>query len=125
MCVTTPIYISFNESVKDQNDNDRPHWFIINTILDSIFGIDIIVNFMTSYYDDNFKLIDDRKVIASKYLRGWFIFDVVAIFPFEAIIKQEKVSANNINEMIRISKLGRLYKLIKLTRLLRMLKLLK
>ena len=88
MCVTTPIYISFNDSVKDENDNDRLPWFLMNTIMDSIFGIDIVVNFATSYYDEDFKLIDDRKVIASKYLRGWFIFDVIAIFPFETLIKQ-------------------------------------
>ena len=55
--------------------------------MDIIFGIDILVNFMTSYYDDDFKLIDDRKTIAKKYLGGWFLPDLIAIFPFELIIK--------------------------------------
>ena len=58
-------------------------------------------------------------------MRGWFIFDVLAIFPFEVIFQSGSISASNMSDMIRISKLGRLYKLIKLTRLLRMLKFLK
>lgn len=60
MCVTTPIYISFHDSSNDE----LSMWFFLNTIMDSIFAIDIIVNFATSYYDDDFKLVDDRKVIA-------------------------------------------------------------
>jgi len=29
-----------------------------------------------------YEIIDDRKVIAKNYLLGWFIIDVLAIFPF-------------------------------------------
>jgi len=48
MCVTTPVYIAFNESSKktlgDKNDGSDT-WFLINTIQDIIFGIDIAANF--------------------------------------------------------------------------------
>ena len=47
--------------------------------------------------------------------------DVVAIFPFEILLK----TSSNINGMLRITKLGRLQKLMKLTRLLRILKMMK
>jgi hypothetical protein len=32
-------------------------------------------------------MIDDRKVIALNYLKGWFIIDLVAILPFDLIMK--------------------------------------
>lgn len=120
MCMTTPIYIAFHDS-----DNTYFNtWNMVNLIQDFIFGIDIIIHFMTSYYNEDFKLIDDRKIIANKYLSGWFVPDTLAIFPFEYIIQQDN-KTERINGMIRISKFSRLYKLIKLTRLLRMLKFLK
>lgn len=89
--------------------------------IDIIFGIDLFVNFMSAYYNDDFKLIDDRKTIFKDYFRGMFILDVLAILPFELIINNQQ----DMNGLLRITKLGRLYKLIRLTRLLRMLKLFK
>lgn len=31
-------------------------------------------------------MVDDRKIIAKKYLKGWFIIDFLAIAPFDLII---------------------------------------
>ena len=86
--------------------------------------MDIIAVFFIAYYDEDFKMIDNRKTIALSYLRGMFVIDTVAILPFDYIIKSSDSSAN-INDMIRITKIGRLYKLVKLTRLLKMIKILK
>lgn len=52
-------------------------------IIDLIFAADIIVVFCTPYHDENFKIIDDRWVISTNYLKGMFIIDVVAVFPFD------------------------------------------
>lgn len=96
----------------------------MNTTIDIIFGLDILAEFMTAHYDEDFKLIDDRKTIAMSYIRGMFICDVIAILPFDLIIKSN-ANSPNVNGIIRITKIGRLYKLIKLTRLLKMIKILK
>ena len=118
-CIVTPIYIAF------YGDNDAAiSWEIMNMTIDVIFGLDIFAVFMTAYYDEDFKLVDDRKVIALSYIRGMFICDVIAILPFDLIIRSNS-NSNNINGIIRITKIGRLYKLIKLTRLLKMIKILK
>ena len=84
MCVVTPIYISFNI---DGETEDYYKWQTINLILDAVFGIDICVVFLSSYYDENFKLIDDRKEIAHNYIRGMFFLDIIALFPFEILLK--------------------------------------
>ena len=51
--------------------------------MDFIFGIDIIVVFFSAYYNEDFKIIDDRAAIAREYVKGWFLLDFVAIIPFD------------------------------------------
>lgn len=55
-------------------------------MIDLLFAIDIVVNFFCATQDENFKVIDNRKEIALHYLKGWFIIDALAIFPFELMI---------------------------------------
>jgi len=86
---------------------------------DGLFFVDVFVNFSTSFFDDEFKEIDDYKSIAKKYLSGWFLIDILAIFPFEAILK-----SSDVNGLIRFAKIGKIYRLVKLTRLIRVFKIL-
>jgi len=37
--------------------------------------------FFTAIYDNDFKIIEDRKEISINYLKGWFITDLIAILP--------------------------------------------
>lgn len=118
MCIYTPIYISF--SLDDFLVHGTNSWYLLNLILDFIFLIDIAVVFFSAFYDEDFKIVDDFKIIATNYLRGWFVTDIIAIIPFDLIVINNK--AQKVNSMIRIVKIGRIYKIIKLTRLLRMVK---
>ena len=121
-CMLTPIYIAFHEVSNEESAGFDIN--LVNAIIDIVFGIDIVIVFISPYYDDDFRLIDEHKQIAKTYLYGWFVPDVLAVLPIELIMGTNK-GTMNLNGMIRITKLGRLYKLIKLTRMLRMLKMLK
>ena len=123
MCVITPIYIAFHHEETVRN-RGIISWDIINLTIDILFAIDIFVIFMSAYHDIDFKLIEDRKIIACNYIRGMFIVDFLAEFPFEAVLTSDQ-QTKNINGMIRMTRIGRLYKLIKLTRLVKMLKFVK
>ena len=74
-------------------------------------------------------IIDNRNKIASKYLKGWFLIDFMAVLPFEEIIRFVTQSGNEnnngYNKLVRMSRLSKLYKLIKITRLIRLLKVMK
>jgi hypothetical protein len=100
---------------------DDTKWKIINTFVDMCFTIDILIVFNTAYYDEDYKIVEDRKNIAKTYLKGWFIIDVGAVIPFEFIFG----SIGTYNGLIKIARIGRLYKLLKLTRMLRVFKFLK
>lgn len=120
-CVITPYRIAF-ESV------DTLGWSITNYTIDFLFLIDIFLNFNTAFYDDDFGIIEDRWTISKQYLTGWFVIDVLAIFPFDLIANtQQRVdhasSSAQVNEMVRLTRLGRMYKIIKLLRLVRVIKL--
>ena len=123
-CFMTPINLAFGDEV------DKIEWYSdFNMIIDLLFFADIIVNFNSAYQDDLLQMVDDRKVIAMKYLTGWFFIDLVAILPFNQLIDLitlndnfDSSSTSNQNEFIRITRISKLYKLIKITRLFRLFK---
>jgi hypothetical protein len=59
----------------------------VDIIIDIIFGIDIIVNFRTSYYNKVGEEVLDSWDIAYKYMMGGrFLMDFLASFPFDKVI---------------------------------------
>jgi hypothetical protein len=97
---------------------DTKNWQMINTFVDIMFLLDIILIFNTTFYDDEFKLVKDRKTIARSYISGWFSIDLVAIVPFDILFG----GTGEIKNLVRIARLGKMYKLVKLTRLIRVAK---
>lgn len=77
--------IPYRVAFKDEVDDTRA-WVIINSLIDTSFGFDIIVVFNTAFYDENFKIVENRKEIAIKYMKGWFFIDLFAIIPFDLIL---------------------------------------
>ena len=53
--MTVPFFLAFPELETAQLD-------IGGHIITSIFGVDLIINFLTAYYDSNLILVDNYKV---------------------------------------------------------------
>ena len=52
-------------------------------IVECFFYLDFVLNFFQAYYDPEEKqVVTDMIKIAKKYFVGWFIIDLMAIFPF-------------------------------------------
>jgi hypothetical protein len=124
--MSTPLHLAFFEQnsffyQKPEEEDETDWWHTYNNICDLLFCIDILVCFNTMFLDDDFVIINKRSTIGKKYISGWFFIDLVAIFPFDRVIK---VKANGLNSLVRLTRIGRLSKLLKLTRLLRALKVL-
>ena len=78
VCIMLPYQLAFyHESQKFTN---------ILLIADGFFLIDIILSFLTVPYDDEYNELDDVKVIAKSYLKGWFTIDLLATFPFDMLL---------------------------------------
>ena len=95
-------------------------WAFIGYLIDFLFLVDILVILNSAYYDDNFKIVEDRNQIAKKYLTSWFIVDLISIIPFELIFM-----IGNLTDYLKVTRVARIYKIIKMTRLLRLIKILR
>lgn len=111
--INTPYRISFVET-------DDITWDIVDILTDFTFAIDIIINFFSAYQDENEEIIHNRAVIAKKYLRGWFLIDLISIMPFSYMLETSDYAS-----LAKIARLPKLYRLIKMAKLARILKVIK
>ena len=116
--------------------------FWIEFILDLYFIADLYINFMTGFWLDlegnAVVLIDDRKAIAKRYLRGWFCLDAIACLPIDFVTRivdgtigcsfdpagcgsEETNLKGNMLKMLKLLRIFRLLKLLKLVRITRLL----
>ena len=77
-----PLKMAFPEIFMDRG------WFRgIDNFIDSVFMLDIILNFLTSYPNQMGIEIKDHKSIAIHYMTGWFVPDLVSCVPFQHAIE--------------------------------------
>ena len=82
------------------------NWLAVDIICDTLLSLDIVVCMMTTFEVDG-EVIKDRGVILRHYLRGWFVADVISVFPFEciALITHRYHPAYRANRLIRMGRL--------------------
>lgn len=80
-CILSPVFIAF----ESDSDGNKVVWKIVNSTIDIFFLVDIFVIFFSAYYDEDFRIIEDRKIIAIGYLKGWFTIDCLSIVPFDLL----------------------------------------
>ena len=68
----------------------------------------MFLTFFCAYLDDSLDIIDDRFKIALNYIQGWFIMDVISVFPFDQVVSSDQSST------LRYLKIARLYRLLRL-----------
>ena len=85
--------------------------------------MDILINFTSAYYNEEYELIHSRKRVAKNYLIGWFCIDFMSVLPFDLFFMSG--STSSYNRVVRVARVGKMYKLIRMTRLVRMLKIVK
>ncbi len=63
-------------------------------------------------------IVNDRKIIAKKYLYRWFLIDFISCIPIADII----ITFYKFDSYARIRRLGNLHKLLRICKFLRLLK---
>ena len=51
---------------------------IVEFAVDGIFILDLALNFFSAYYEQDKRLITNNRIIAKRYLKGWFALDLMA-----------------------------------------------
>eukprot|EP01029_Cantina_marsupialis_P023538 TRINITY_DN5898_c0_g1_i3.p1 TRINITY_DN5898_c0_g1~~TRINITY_DN5898_c0_g1_i3.p1 ORF type:complete len:906 (+),score=275.51 TRINITY_DN5898_c0_g1_i3:605-3322(+) len=99
---------------------DAEGWMLwLELCLDCIFWIDIAFYFRTAFTDKkDGVIVTIPKIIAKRYLRTWFTFDLLAAMPVDLIM----FFFNEI-ALFKLFKMFRLFRLIRLLRLFRLVRL--
>ena len=62
-------------------DIDSFSTIVFNYIVDFLFGVDIIINFLSAYELANTRYEMKLSKIAKNYIKTWFFFDLIATLP--------------------------------------------
>lgn len=76
VAVSVPFRVAFS---RDAVPFSAIFWWEV--CIDVYFWVDIVINFRTFYYDLDGLLVIDEKKVCKRYLRGWFLIDVVSCAP--------------------------------------------
>ena len=93
--------------------------FALNRIVDSIFWVDMYVNFHMIFQTDSGATMTNRSAIRQRYLRGWFGIDFITTLPFDCLGFLEV--GNEDIEKVRLVRLLRLLRLLRILRASRVL----
>ena len=116
--IVIPWRISFHQ---DTVPSTFPYMFEV--VLDVIFAIDMMFNFVTGIYLPNGRFIADRKVISFGYIKTWFTIDFISTFPFDRVmVALGDESSNKNNLAVRALKLLRASRLVRLLRVAKILR---
>ncbi|CAH8839381.1 unnamed protein product [Trichobilharzia szidati] len=91
--IPRPAWIPSADPLSLQSNNEKD-WLhpttleiltITDAIIDIIFGVDIVLNFHTSFVGAGGEVVADPPVIRMNYLSGWFTLDLLACLPYEIL----------------------------------------
>ncbi|XP_078385982.1 potassium voltage-gated channel subfamily H member 6a [Cetorhinus maximus] len=87
---------------------------VVDLIVDIMFIIDIIINFRTTYVNENDEVVSHPAKIAIHYFKGWFLIDIVAAIPFDLLIFRS--GSDETTTLIGLLKTARLLRLVRVAR---------
>ncbi|XP_028823200.1 potassium voltage-gated channel subfamily H member 6 isoform X2 [Denticeps clupeoides] len=87
----------------------------VDVVVDVLFIVDIIINLRTTYVNHNDEVVTQPRRIAVHYIKGWFIIDLVAAFPFDLLISSSG-SDETTTTLIGLLKTARLLRLVRVAR---------
>ncbi|XP_047136900.1 potassium voltage-gated channel subfamily H member 6 isoform X1 [Hydra vulgaris] len=107
--IVTPYVVTFlstSESCIPPNKSLK----IIDVVVDVMFVADIAINFRTTFVDSNDEVVTNSCRIAVNYLKGWFILDFLAAFPFQYLCILSKINQITLINLVKSARLLRLAK---------------
>lgn len=63
------------------------NWFAWEIVIDGWFVLDLVLNFFTAFYRDDFTLSVVHTEIAWRYAQGWMLIDAVSCIPTDVILR--------------------------------------
>ena len=81
MCIVTPFVLSFYTEISEGIE-------IFEYFICIVFAIDILITFFSAYYEKS-QLITSKSTIALRYIRSYFIIDLISCIPINTLFADE------------------------------------
>ena len=62
---------------------DQLPLLVIDSMVDVVFFVDIVLNFHTTFVGPSGEVISDPRVIRMNYLKSWFVIDLLSCLPYD------------------------------------------
>ncbi|XP_060906407.1 potassium/sodium hyperpolarization-activated cyclic nucleotide-gated channel 1-like [Labrus mixtus] len=107
-------------------DENTPSWIIFNVVSDTLFMVDLVLNFRTGIIkEDNTEILLDPRAIRQRYLKSWFLVDFVSSIPVDYIFLMVDSLDSEVYRTARALRIVRFTKILSLLRLLRLSRLIR
>ncbi|KAK7506782.1 hypothetical protein BaRGS_00002257, partial [Batillaria attramentaria] len=103
------IMVPFNATFRKQGR--YRDFMYIDAAVEILFGIDIVLNFRTSFVNKNGQVCYDSRLIALNYMRGWFLLDLLAAVPFDLLYAFD-INTGTLIHLLKVARLLRLARLL-------------
>jgi hypothetical protein len=115
-CYAIPVDVAFEPPAFD-----NIFWILINTLIDCLFFIDLIVYFRTTFiHEKTGNEVIEPKEIAKAYLKGKFFIDLLSTIPFDTFA--EVVIGVKSSSFLSIFSLLKLVRVLRLNRIISIMK---
>ncbi|VDK46217.1 unnamed protein product [Anisakis simplex] len=119
LVIYTAIFTPYVAAFLLREDSTRKTRFsepleIIDLFVDIMFIVDIIINFRTTYVNENDEVVSHPGKIAIHYFKGWFIIDMIAAVPFDLLLVN--TNSDETTTLIGLLKTARLLRLVRVAR---------
>ncbi len=78
--------------------------------LSLFFSLDVVVHFFTAYRDRD-RVVTDPGAVVARYLRTWFVLDLIAALPLGVLLPTGANGLQHLGKILRLVELNRLFKL--------------
>ncbi|XP_028281350.1 potassium/sodium hyperpolarization-activated cyclic nucleotide-gated channel 1 [Parambassis ranga] len=107
-------------------DENTPSWIIFNVVSDTLFMVDLVLNFRTGIVkEDSTEILLDPRAIRLNYLKSWFLVDFVSSIPVDYIFLMVDSLDSEVYRTARALRIVRFTKILSLLRLLRLSRLIR
>ncbi|PVD26093.1 hypothetical protein C0Q70_13761 [Pomacea canaliculata] len=106
----TAVMVPYNAAFKIKNDNMS--LLVLDSMVDFVFFIDIVLNFHTTFVGLSGEVISDPHIIRTNYLKSWFVIDMLSCLPYDIFNAFQNVDDGvstlfSTLKVIRLLRLGR------------------
>ncbi|XP_052829740.1 potassium voltage-gated channel subfamily H member 1 isoform X3 [Octopus bimaculoides] len=107
----TAVMVPYNAAFKNKTMDQVP-LLVVDSIVDVVFFLDIILNFHTTFVGPTGEIISDPKTIRMNYLKSWFIIDLLSCLPYDVFNAFQDVEKSistlfSALKVVRLLRLGR------------------